>query len=410
MQFSVMHEKNSVAIVGGGMVGLVLAALCAKQQMDVAIIELNPPNLTWSSDEWTGRVSAVNAVSQQLLKTLDIWHKLPVSAVAPLRKLDVWDTLSKGAIQFDSVSVGKAMLGAIVENRALVKVLWETLQQHQCVKFYSPAQVAKITVQSQQVEIKLVDQGAIKASCVVGADGAHSWLRQHLKFHIIEKPYNHHAIIGVVKTQHPHQFTGWQAFLPDGVLALLPLGDDVYHCAMVWSCEALKANRLMRNDDHAFEQQINDDFGDKLGRIQCETERAMIPLTMRRVKNMVQSRVALIGDAAHTIHPLAGQGVNLGFMDAAYLAQCFHDAAKKSRDIGHITTLRRFERARKSENDLMQAAMCGFKEIFALQSPFVVPLRSAGLSFTNRIPILKNTFIEFAMGYGTEIPALINLN
>lgn len=399
-------KKKPIAIVGAGMVGLLLARLLAKAKINTVIVEAKKPLLRWNKETLDSRVSAINAVSTRLLKTADVWQDIRKPTYSPLVKLKVWDGLGGAKITFDSAEVGACALGAIVENREIIRALWQKCQEDPFVEFICPAKPKQLFHTMDFVELELDDR-KIQTPCVVGADGGHSWLRQHMSIEINERPYEQSAVVTVVKTENAHQQTGWQVFLPKAVLALLPLADP-HHCAIVWSVATEKANHLMALDETEFNEELNNAFGLRLGSIQRLTEPKTIPLIMRHAKKYIGSRMALIGDAAHTIHPLAGQGVNLGFMDGACLAQCFIDAHQKNQDLGNLRTLRRYERWRKGDNTIMLAAMRLFKECFGAQFPFMVQARNIGLNITDRLNPVKNCFMKIAMGEVSELPNLIN--
>lgn len=406
MDVTTPSELIPVTIIGGGMVGLLLAALLANAEIKVTLIEAKKPLLCLSKDSLNSRVSAINAVSRRLLNKINCWQDIRKSTYSPLVKLDVWDSAGGGEIIFDSADVSASALGAIIENREIVRVLWQKLQEDPLVEFICPAQPWNLSSFEEFIALELDNQKTIRTSLLVGADGSASWLREQMNINIRERSYEQSAVIAVVKTENPHEQTGWQAFLPDAVLALLPLAAP-HHCAIVWSISPEEATQLIAADEKSFNAKINNAFGLRLGEIQRLTQPKSIPLIMRHAKKYLDSRRVLIGDAAHTIHPLAGQGVNLGFMDAACLAQCIIDAHHEKCDVGSFRVLRRYERWRKGDNVMMLAAMRFFKECFGTQSPFIVQARNMGLTMTNRLNFLKNYFMKIAMGESLDLPDLI---
>lgn len=397
--------NRPIVVVGGGMVGLLLAMLVSQAKIPVTMIEAHEPALDWNPRDLDARVSAVNAVSQRLLTKMNVWDLLRPATVSSLQQLTVWDAVGGADINFDSAEVGAPALGAIVENREIIRVLWQQLKTSDGVTVIPNVKPMELIQDREQIELVLDNGARLTGALVVGADGGKSWVRQQMAGETVEKSYHQQAIIAVVKTEQSHHQTGWQAFLPDGVLALLPLADS-HHCAIVWSVSTERAQELMALDQEQFNHEINDAFGLRLGEITGVTQPQAIPLMMRHVKNYVKPRIALIGDAAHTIHPLAGQGVNLGFMDAACLAQCIIDAHQQQCDIGSWRVLRRYERWRKGDNTMMLMAMRGFKELFSTTSPLIVQARNTGLQVTNKLDIIKNYVMRIAMGESSDLPTL----
>ncbi len=394
-----------IVIIGAGMVGLVLATALAKAKFPITLIETHPP--VWREQEnlYDPRVSAINPVSQQILQNLEIWELLPVKAYAPLRALRVWDHLGGGEIFFDSAEIGEPQLGFIVENQALIKIMWENLQNFSHVTILSPSQPLAIVHSPAGIEVILENHSPVWAELVIGADGSHSWVREQMAIKIQERSYEQQAIIAVAHSVLSHQNTGWQSFLPTGPLGVLPLADE-QTTAIVWSNSLLEAQRLMSLSSSDFNAELSAALNNRLGMMNALTSLKQIPLVMRHAQEYVQARLALIGDAAHTIHPLAGQGVNLGMMDAAVLAQVIIEAKQKNQDIGGLRVLRRYQRWRKGDNTLMLAAMRGFKELFAGNNRCLVECRSQGLNLTDKIPLIKNRIMHYAMGRQGELPVL----
>jgi 2-octaprenylphenol hydroxylase len=400
---------NTVTIIGGGLVGLLFAALLSRAKIPVTIIEIQEPLLHKDEIGFDARVSAINAVSQRLLENIGVWQLLRPKTFSPLRKLIVWDSLGGAEIEFDCATIGALALGAIVENREIIRVLWQQLQADENVTMITQVTPKELIQRTDHIEIILDNEEKILTRLVVGADGGKSWLRQQMHSEVVEQSYEQSAIVAVVKTQLPHLQTGWQAFFPAGVLALLPLSDS-HHCAIVWSTPTARAHELMLIDENQFNDELNTAFGLRLGEIKRQSAAQAIPLIMRHAKHYVQSRLALIGDAAHTIHPLAGQGVNLGLMDAACLAQCIIDAQQEQRDFTSLRVLRRYERWRKGDNALMLLAMRGFKELFNTTSPLIVQARNVGLSVTNKLDVVKNYFMRLAIGESQDLPHVARKN
>lgn len=375
---------SKVIIVGAGLVGLAQALALAQKNIQVVLIEEKP--FVFSKEKLTARVSAINASSIEFLKTLNVWDKVDKLRLSSLQKLVVWDDVTQAEIDFDAAMIAAKELGVIIENRELLRVLHEAAAQNENIEMiYAKPQGLNFAEKAQLI---LSNQQMIEADLIIGADGAQSWLRNYLAIETVERSYYQQAIIACVETQKPHQNTGWQNFLNTGPLALLPLNNS-HQCAIVWSSDTARANELMNCDEAQFNIEINNAFGARLGEIKTITERQLFPLIMRHAKNYVLPRAALIGDAAHSIHPLAGQGVNLGFMDVRCLAENMD-----VRNPANFKHLRRYERARKSANSAMLCAMRGLRDVFASQNSILVPARAFGLQALNKADFIKNQLMQ----------------
>ncbi len=380
-----------VIIIGGGMVGLTQAIALAQKNLSVAVIEAKPsPAIVFN--ELTARVSAINLASIELLKSLTVWPQLRAQSLAPLRHLLVWDEATHTEMAFSASDLGQAQLGVIVENRALVQALQQVAQQQSGIYFFNAAQPQHVIINETAAQVELSDNKIITAALIIGADGANSWLRHQMNITTHERSYHQHAIICCVKTQQPHQATGRQVFLNSGPLALLPLHDK-HHCAIVWSSDTTRFTELMTLDEASFSVELNNAFGDCLGDIALITQRQTFELVMRHAKHYVQPRLALIGDAAHSLHPLAGQGVNLGFADVSALTNSI-DVTRPAL----FKNLRRYERQRKAANSLMLATMRGLRDVFSFTQPMCSQLRAFGMKTINQYALLKNKLMAVAMG------------
>ncbi|MCH9769274.1 MAG: UbiH/UbiF/VisC/COQ6 family ubiquinone biosynthesis hydroxylase [Gammaproteobacteria bacterium] len=384
------QESYDIIVIGGGMVGLIFAASVC-EEFKVALVEAKNPKLTW--DQPTARVSALNQASINALKKTEVYSYLNASACTSLQALKVWDALGGGKIDFEAADLGVRELGMIIENREVVRALWEKLAKKINIYIETPAAIIQ---HQDHSELQLKSQ-TLAAQLIVAADGARSWVRQQLNLPMRQKPYDQTAIVGVLKTEKPHQHNAYQSFLSTGPLGILPLADP-QQMSMVWSADATYAKQLLAFKPLAFNCELTNALDGKLGQIELISELQAIPLTMRHVKDYSQDRVVLIGDAAHTVHPLAGQGANLGFMDAVVLAESLLIAKTKGYDIGGWRPLRRYQRQRKIDNETMLLAMRAFKEVFSSQSPWTVQLRSQGFNITDRISFLKHYFMRYALG------------
>lgn len=392
------NPDYDLIIVGGGMVGLALAARLAQTQLKIAIIDPKPVAMSWDKTEYDLRVSAITRASQQLLNEIGAWSLIEQDEKTDYRRMYVWDgEASRGNIEFDAKLLAEPNLGHIIENRVLRRSLFQAIKPYRNIDFLSPQKCVQVSYQSEQAIIELADGKNISAKLLVAADGAMSWLRKNSGIEIKQKPYGHKAIVATIKTEKPHQETAWQRFDHNGPLAFLPLTDQHY-CSIVWSVKSDYAEQLMALKDKEFLQRLEQTFEYTLGQCLETSQRVAFPLIERTAECLVKDRIALIGDAAHTIHPLAGQGVNLGFSDVEELAQTIEKNLGKQQDIGLKRNLRPYERARKGEIFMMQKAMQGFKVLFEQEIPLIQMTRSYGLALTNQHIFLKQQLIKQAMG------------
>lgn len=398
-------QKHSVIIVGGGMVGLTLAAILSQFSIDVVVVEARQPLLNWEKSAYDARVSAIHQASHRLFQHLNLWPLINAECYSPIRAMKVWDGIGGGNIQFDSAGIGESELGYIIENRELIRTLWQHLQQQENVTFYCPGFPESLHIHNGGVELTLNSQ-KVTAQLIVGADGANSWVRHQAKIKCDERPYRHESLVAVIKTEKPHQEAAYQNFLPQGPLALLPLHDS-HQMAIVWSTLPQRADELTKLDLSSFNRELTNATELCLGPLSLLSDLIRIPLTERHAQNYIGQRLALIGDAAHTIHPLAGQGVNLGLMDAACLAQSLMEAKQKKIDLGNWRPLRRYERWRKADNLTMLSAMKIFQELFNSQSQVIIQIRNAGMNFTDRLPFIKKYFMRYAMGDYADLPEIV---
>lgn len=411
-----MHAD--LVIVGAGMVGLTLAALVAPSGLKIKVLESRDVDLKGISD-WEGsarqqgfdpRVSALTIASQQALSVAGAWSRMQDKRVTPYTGMDVWDGEGTGNIQFQSSELHESCLGHIVENRVTVTALCEAQAELDNVELIAAAEVVDLSEPDDQQlrTIQLANGWKLSASLVVAADGALSDTRRLAGIGMWEWDYGHHAIVTTVKTEQPHQSTCWQRFTDDGPLALLPLDSDDgdHYCSIVWSTSPDHAGELMALDEVEFCEALGQAIEQRLGRISWTDRRFVFPLRQRHARQYVKPGFAAIGDAAHTIHPLAGQGVNLGLMDAAALAEVILDSVRDAEPWHSEYVLKRFQRARQSENLQMAATMEGFRRLFGTGQPLARLLRNAGMSLMNNLSPVKNHIVLQAMGLSGELPRL----
>jgi len=399
-----MKQHYDVVIIGGGMVGLTLACALGGSRLQVAVVEAHEPEDIHADDEYDLRVSAISRASQQVFMNLNVWEGMKSRRISAFEHMHVWDATGDGEINFDAAELGVDALGHIVENRVTQLALLDQVKQLGNVDCLCPQQVKNIEYGEIGSRILLANGNEVSARLLVGADGAHSRVREAAAIDLQQADYDQKALVCVVKSTLHHQDTAWQRFLPTGPLAFLPLGDG--RCSIVWSSTSEQADALVALDQRDFCRKLEQAFDRKLGSIESVGQRAAFPLVRRHAETYVKPGLALIGDAAHTIHPLAGQGVNLGILDAACLAQIIIKADGMGHDIASQSSLRKYERWRRGDNAIMMFSMSGFKNLFSNEQSELSVIRNAGLNLVNSIQPLKNKFMRHAMGLEGDLPDL----
>ncbi len=387
------------------MAGSALAAAGQGPGLASARIEARPlalPQLPadYHVGSFDSRVSALNRQSSAFLTRIGAWQGVLDYRACAYRHMSVWDAEGTGSIDFDASEVDGDCLGHIVENRAVVHALLKRVLGAPDIKVVAPARLAGSERDSEAVTLHMEDGSALAASLLVAADGALSSVRQQLDFATREWGYGHTALVTTVATEHPHGDTARQRFLSTGPLAFLPLPDDGsgHYCSIVWSLQEAHAKEVMALHDEAFCRALADALEGRLGAVQAASPRVAFPLRQRHAVDYVQPRVALVADAAHTIHPLAGQGINLGFKDVEVLAQEIVAARQRGVQPGDMSVLRRYQRRRKGENLLMMGAMDGFKFLFEQKALPLRWLRNVGMTGVSRAGPIKAEFMRRAMG------------
>lgn len=399
-----------IVIVGAGIAGASLALALSGQGLRVALVEarsLQAPALpaTAGVDDFDLRVSALTPRSRQFLESLGAWEAIADYRFCTYRHMTVWDSQGTGQIEFDESDVGGAALGHIVENRVIVGALVAQLQNARDIFLYEGSGLSaceRVDDEPNQsgMRVTLEDETVIDAQLVVAADGALSRVREAMSFETREWDYGHHALVATVAVAESHQHTAWQSFSPEGPLALLPLYEEGDHAlvSIVWSQNEDEAQALLALDDAAFCSALSRACEQRLGAILGCSKRAAFPLRQRHAVDYVQPGVALVGDAAHTIHPLAGQGINLGLADVAALAQIVKEARGRGENLGDVSVLHRYQRLRKGDNLLMMAAMDGFKRLFEQPALPIRWLRNTGMRALDSLVPIKAQIMRHAMG------------
>ncbi|MFS1703610.1 FAD-dependent monooxygenase [Alteromonas sp. AMM-1] len=391
-----MYQAD-IAIVGAGMVGLALARALKDVPVSIVLIDTSSIQKPLSDDPEL-RVSAINAANQQALSDLGAWQALPEARLSPYTSMQVWDQDSFGHIAFSCEELGAQSLGHIVENQALVNALYGKVIGQSNVTTLPSVQITKVLAGKSETMLMLNNDEVVSCRLVVGADGANSAIRQHANFPLTFRDYGHTAIVATIRTALPHAQVARQVFTPSGPLALLPLRDP-HLCSIVWSQTSDTAQALLAQQNSEFAKGLQVAMNGEVGKIEVHSARIHFPLTMRYARQWLSDGLVIIGDAAHTIHPLAGQGANLGLQDAFALAERIGQLVNNEQPFYQARFLRPFERARKAEAVKMIAAMEGFKQLFGGDNPVKKLIRGVGMSTANALPGLKQKFITQAMGW-----------
>jgi 2-polyprenylphenol 6-hydroxylase len=381
-----------VIIVGGGLVGAAFARALKESALKLALVEgrpIAPPGPPGQD----ARVYAVSPGNIAELNQLGIWPRLGADRQTPIQAMQVFGDAG-AEIHFDSLEMGRAALGAIAENQALLTACWQELAEQGNLSLFCPAQCADLAVDDHQAKITLADGRVLTARLVVGADGAQSWVRNNGGFSATVLGYAQQAVVANFAIEKPHRQVAYQWFRQPDVLAWLPLPGQ--RMSMVWSLPEARVPGLMALDAAAFADEVARAGQYQLGRLELLTRPLAFPLRLMHMAQFVQPRLALIGDAAHNVHPLAGQGVNLGFQDAWALAEVLGSGAA-ARDCGDYYLLRRFERARKSDILAMELVPDGLQRLFAADLPLLRLLRNQGLDLTDRQRWLKKHLMQHAI-------------
>jgi len=396
-----MRSTPTVLVAGAGVVGLATAALlatgrCADRLRVVVLDARGTPR--WRAEDMDPRVYALSRASQQLLAHVGAWDEIAEARASPYRRMRVWegaDAYAPSALDFDSAEIGEPDLGHIVEDRLLRTVLADRLAATREAQLVIGAEIETVETLSTEVAVALKDGGSLRGAVLLAADGSDSTVRRLLDLPVTGHRYEQTAVVTHVTSTGEHQSTAWQRFLPGGPLALLPLADG--RSSIVWSLPTADAERLLAASDAKFLVELGAATAGVLGELTACSKRVGFPLRAMHAQKYAAPRVALLGDAAHTVHPLAGQGMNLGILDAASVVAVIEDALVAGEDIGDLKVLRRYERERKGDNLAMLAAFDGLNRLFRLPG-WAAPMRALGLRAVEAADPVKRLLMQKALG------------
>ncbi len=380
-----------VLIIGGGLVGASVAAALKSSGLSVALVEAHPPSA--ATEGWDSRIYAISPGGAAFLTDCGAWQRLDMNRVQQVEQMRVFGDES-AELDFSAYQLGAPELAFILENRLMLQALWDALGGQDNVTLFHPARCANLEWRPDFALLQLEDGRELKAKLIVGADGRDSWVRRQAD--IIEPPtlYQQHGVVANFRAEKPHRGTAFQWFQPDGILALLPLPQQMV--SMVWSVSPERADALVQLPHEQLCAEVAAGARHTLGGLQVVTSPAAFPLRLLNLPHLAKPRLALVGDAAHNVHPLAGQGVNLGFRDARQLVQVLLQRGPQQ-DCGDIHLLRRYERARKEDILSMQMTTDALKKLFTNDNPLLRTARNLGLNATNRITPLKKMLARHAL-------------
>ncbi|MEI7612682.1 MAG: UbiH/UbiF family hydroxylase [Betaproteobacteria bacterium] len=384
-----------VIIVGGGLAGLSLAAALRDTRLKIALVESHPPV---RAAGWDARVYAISPANADFLKSIKVWKHLDAERIAPIYAMKVRG--DDGAqLDFSAYESGVSELGWIIESSLMACELWENARRQTNLSLFCPASPQQLKIGEESAELTLNNGQVLQAPLIVGADGRDSWVRESAGLAAITTPYGDIGVVANFECEKPHRGTARQWFRDDGVLAWLPLASDssAQRMSMVWSTPDAHAEELLALSTDDLCQKVAAAGQHELGELKLLTPASAFPLRLIRVPNIVAPRLALIGDAAHGIHPLSGHGINLGYRDSQSLGELLA-GTHEWQDIGSVALLRRYQRARREETLLMQYTTHTLRQLFHEKLPGFKFLRNTGMNLTNALPVVKNLLVRYALG------------
>jgi len=392
----VSRERLDVIVVGAGMVGAAAALALARADLRCAVIEDKPATSPAAGAEFDLRVVAIAPHSKALLTDLGVWQRLDPQRIAPYARMQVVDALGGAALEFDAAEYAWPHLGYIVENRAVAGALWQVLAAEPNIRLLAPDHLESFETQADGVRVTLASGGVLDAALLIGADGISSKVRNDLLIGVDGYAYPQNGLVAHVDLERAHDSIAWQRFLPSGPLAFLPLADG--RASIVWTLPEERAQALLTASEADFESQLRRASADRFGRTRLSSSRALFPLRLQIAQRFAEGKVLLIGDAAHVVHPLAGQGVNIGFEDVTALIASVERARASHRPVLSTGDLARWARERRSEATLAARAFDALNRLYSVTDGPLIGARALGLNLVNRMPGIKRKFAERAAG------------
>lgn len=386
-------QHFDLIIVGGGLAGASLAVALRNTRLRIALVESRAPQAP-GADAWDARVYAVSPANVAFLDSIGAWQHMDLARVSPIKSMRIFGDAG-GELEFSAFQVGVPDLGCILESSLMACELWEGLKRQSNVQLFLPARPQGLEFRHDAALLQLSTGESLSAPLLIGADGRDSWVREAAGLTAVNRYYGEKGVVANFVVEKPHHGVAWQWFRDDGVLAWLPLPGN--RISIVWSTPDENADALCALAEAPFVQQVMEAGNALLGKMSLLTPPAAFPLRLMRVPEVVAPRLALVGDAGHGIHPLSGHGINLGFQDAQVLAERLQ-ASNPWEDIGDLRFLQAYQRARREEVVLMQTGTDALRRLFAASAPGLRPLRNFGLGLTQRLPLVKNFLVRYALG------------
>ena len=397
--------RYDVIIVGGGMVGASLACALSGQDLHIAIVEAVQPGVR-EEPGYDERAIALAYGTKRIFSGLQLWDELAVAAT-PIHRIHISDRGHFGMTRMDRTEEGLPALGYVVPARVIGQVLDDAVSRREGIEYHCPASVSAVSRTGDAVQVEIIQDGVpetLSARLLVAADGVNSLIRKQFGIDSLESDYGQTAIVTNITPQLPHRNIAYERFTDTGPLALLPMTEQ--RCAVVWTVASEQADDIMALDDDAFLAGLQERFGYRLGRLQRPGRRQAWPLKLMQAAESVRERLALVGNAAHTLHPIAGQGFNLGARDIAVLAEVLVEAVRKGEDPGSLEVLNRYAEWRHADHQGVTVFTDGLARLFTMPIPALGMVRSAGMLALDLVPPAKRLLTRMTMGRAGKTPRL----